>query len=313
MKVPINRSPRNTGDAKSAGRKNKFRHVLGLFDNQPDSRTSLLIKFLGAVGFLLFTVFTIIPIVWGVVTSFKGKRDVYAYPPKFINFDVTLENYKTIFEGGYLRTFGNSIFYSVSSVLLGLLVGMIAAYALQRCRFPGRRLFFYLVIAGIPLSIGSAALLIPNYLYMSSLGLIDKPFTLIIMYTAYNLPMAIWVMKGGIEGIPVEIEEAASIDGCGRGYILFRLIPALNRPAMASSALLIFIGAWNEFIVASVMINSPDLRPIQQSIYHYMGFFGLDWGLLTASASAAIIPVLIIFSFLSKLLVAGLTQGSVKE
>ncbi|MDR0719608.1 MAG: carbohydrate ABC transporter permease [Treponema sp.] len=262
--------------------------------------------------FMLMTFFTLMPIMWGIITSFKGKRDVYAYPPKFFNFNGTFENYRTIIEGGYLRTFNNSIFYSLVSVIFGLFIGMIAAYALQRCRFPFRRIFFYLVIAGIPLSIGSAALLIPNYLYMSVLGFIDRPFTLIIMYTAYNLPMAIWVIKGGIETIPLEIEEAAAIDGCSRRYIIFHLVPVLNRPAMVSAALLIFIGVWNEFILASVMINSSNLRPVQQSIYHHMGFFGLDWGLLTASTSLAVIPTIIIFSFLSKLLVSGLTQGSVK-
>ncbi len=102
------------------------------------------------------------------------------------------------------------------------------------------------------------------------------------------------------------------MDGCSRWYIIFRLIPALNKPALASAALFIFIGAWNEFNVASVMINSPELRPVQQSIYYYMGFFGLDWGALTAAATVTVVPVLLIFTFLGRFLVSGLTSGAVK-
>lgn len=168
------------------------------------------------------------------------------------------------------------------------------------------------MIAGIPLSIGSAAMLIPNYLYMMELGLTNKWYTLILLYTAYNLPMAIWIMKGGIEAIPLEIEDAALIDGCSRAYIIGRLIPRLILPSIASSALFLFIGAWNEFITAAVMIDSPELRSIQLVIYYFRGFFGTDWGALMASAMIAVLPILVVFSFLGKLMVSGLTQGAVK-
>ena len=262
--------------------------------------------------FVLLFLLTMTPIVWGLISSFKSEREVVAFPPKVWGFTPVLSNYRELFVSGYMRTFFNSIVYSLSSILLGLFLGMMAAYGMQRHRFRGRKLLFYLVIAGIPLSAGSAVLLIPNYMYFSYLGLTNKMFALTIIYAAYNLPMAIWIIRGGLENIPVEIEEAAAIDGASRKYILFNLIPNLNRPAMASAAIFIFIGAWNEFIVASVMINSTELRPIQLAIYHNMGFFGTNWGPLTASATFAIIPVLIVFTFLGKFLVSGLMQGSVK-
>ncbi len=264
------------------------------------------------VLFLLIAVIILLPIVWGIITSFKGSRDLFAYPPKIFNFKPVLDNYRLVFEGGILQSVVVSILYCLSAILLGLLFGSLCAYGLKRAKFRGRKLIFYLVVAGIPLSTGSAALLIPNYMYMSSLGMVNQWYTLPLMYTAYNLPMAIWVMMGGIDNIPYEIEEAASVDGCSRWYIIFRLIPALNKPALASAALFIFIGAWNEFNVASVMINSPELRPVQQSIYYYMGFFGLDWGALTAAATVTVVPVLLIFTFLGRFLVSGLTSGAVK-
>lgn len=262
--------------------------------------------------FVLLAGITLLPIVWGVVTSFKGSRDLFAYPPKFWGFDIVLDNYKLVFDGDILHSVLISLFYSAVSIFFGLLVGSMCAYGLRRCKFRGRKAIFYLIIAGIPLSTGSAALLIPNYLYMAGLHLVDKWYTLPLMYTAYNLPMAIWVLMAGVDSIPYEIEEAALVDGCGRGYVIFRLIPALNKPALASAALFIFIGVWNEFNVASVMINSPSLRPIQQSVYYYMGFFGLDWGALTAAATIAVVPTVIIFTFLGRYLVSGLTSGAVK-
>lgn len=262
--------------------------------------------------FLVVATVTLLPIVWGIITSFKGSRDLFAYPPKLFDFTPVLDNYKLVFDGGILQSVLVSIFYSAVSIIIGLLFGNLCAYGLKRYKFRGRRLIFYLVVAGIPLSSGSAALLIPNYTYMSALHMIDKWYTLPLMYTAYNLPMAIWIMLGGLDSIPLEIEEAAAVDGCSRKYIIFQLIPSLNKPALAASALFIFIGVWNEFNVASVMINSSSLRPIQQSIYYYMGFFGLDWGALTAAATIAVVPVLLIFAFLGRFLVSGLTNGAVK-
>lgn len=262
--------------------------------------------------FAVMLVVNLLPVYWAMVTSFKPKRDIFVYPPKLFGFDLSFEHYKTIIDNGYLRSIVNSLFYCAASVALGLLLGYLCAYALERNRFRLKKPIFFLIVACIPLSIGSAALLIPNYVFMSSLGLTNKWYTLVLLFAAYNLPMAIWILRSGVESVPYEIEEAARIDGCSKPYILFRVVFPLMTPCIASASLFIFIGAWNEFILAAVMMNSPSLMPVQVSIYNYLGFFGQEWGPLTASASLAIIPSLIVFSFLGKLLVSGLTQGSVK-
>lgn len=265
------------------------------------------------VSVLLLLLFAnILPVYWAVITSLKSKRDIYVYPPQLFNFQPTLEHFQTIIQNGYLRTILNSVFYCLASVLLGLLLGYLCAYALQRHQFRFKKALFFLIVACIPLSIGSAALLIPNYVFMSMLGLTNKWYTLILLFIAYNLPMAIWILRSGVENIPMEIEESAMIDGCSKPYILFRIVFPLMLPSIASASLFIFIGAWNEFILAAVMMNSPDLMPVQVSIYSYLGFFGQEWGPLTASASFAIVPTLIIFAVFGKMLVSGLTQGSVK-
>lgn len=269
-------------------------------------------NFFQLIIFIVLIFVSLAPFFWGVITSMKSKREIFSYPPKIIGFNASIEHYKTIFKSGFLSNIQSSILNSFGTIILCLFVALIAAYGIHRYRFRGRKILFYMIIAGMPLSIGHAAMLIPNYIYMSKLGLIDHWYTLIIMYTALNIPMATWIMKGGIENVPIEVEEAASIDGAGRPYIIFNLIPNLCKPSITSAALFIFINTWNEFIFSSVMINSARLRTVQSGIYSYLGYFGQEWGPLTAATTISMIPVLIAFSFLAKFLISGLTKGAVK-
>ena len=264
-------------------------------------------------AFFVVLLVNLIPFIWGAMTSLKPARDILAYPPSFLGFKTDLVHYRTVFSNTFLIGILNSLLYSLVAIALGLVLALMAAYALKRFLFRGRKAFFVLVLSGIPLAIGSAAMVVPNYVFFSYLGFANQWFTLPILYTAYNLPMAIWIMVGGMEGVPVEIDEAAKVDGASRAYILFRLIPRITLPALASAALFIFLGAWNEFVASSVLVSTPALYPVHVSIYTYLGYFGVEWGPLTAAATAAIVPTLIVFTILGKLLVSGLTAGSVKE
>lgn len=259
-----------------------------------------------------FAVLNLLPIFWGVVTSLKEKSEIALYPPKIWGFNISFEHYITIFNSGYFRSILNSFLYSVCAIVLGVVFGYLAAYGFQRSNFKFKKLFFYIVVAGIPLSVGSSVLLVPNYLYMMNLGMTDKWYTLILLYAAYNLPMAIWLLIAGVKAVPIEIEEAATVDGCSRLYIITRIIPPLIRPSIGAASLFIFIGAWNEYITASVLINSSNLKTIQIAIYDFLGYFGQEWGPLTASTTIAIIPILLVFAFFGRMLVSGLTSGAVK-
>ncbi len=261
---------------------------------------------------ILFGVLNLVPIFWGIVTSLKEQKEIASYPPKIFGFQISLEHYARIFTSGYIRSIANSFIYSVCAILLGVLVGYLAAYGFERLQFRFKKVFFYIVVAGIPLSVGSSILLVPNYLYMMQLGLTNKWYTLVLLYAAYNLPMAIWLLIAGIKAIPIEIEEAATVDGCSKLYIVSRIIPPLLKPSIAAASLFIFIGAWNEYITASVMVNSARLKTIQMAIYDYLGYFGQEWGPLTAAATIAVLPILLVFTFLGKMLVSGLTAGAVK-
>lgn len=265
-----------------------------------------------ALAVVIFGLVNLLPIYWGIVTSLKTSKEINAYPPKLIGFQISFEHYNTILSSGFFRCIMNSILYSGGSIVLGILFAYLAGYGFARVQFKFKKIFFYLVVIGIPLSTGSSVLLIPNYLYMMKMNMTNHWYTMILLYAAYNLPMAIWLLIAGVKAVPKEIEEAAVVDGCSRMYIVCRLIPPLVKPSIAAASLFIFIGSWNEYITASVMVNGNELKTIQMAIYDYLGYFGQDWGPLTASATVAIIPIMVVFTFLGKQLVSGLTAGAVK-
>ncbi len=270
-------------------------------------------KVFSLIGFVCIAIVNLVPFVWGLLTSLKPTREVAVYPPKAIGSEIVLEHYESVLKGSFSTALINSVIYSLVAIFLGILCAVLIAYALTRFKFRGKKFMFMLILFGIPLSMGSAAMVVPNYMMFSALKMTNKFYTLPLIYTAYNLPMAIWILIGGMQSIPYAIEEAAMIDGASRRYIIFRLIPRLCLPTIACAALMIFIGAWNEYQVSSVMVASQKLYPIQVSIYNYIGFFGQEWGPLTAAATLAVVPILIVFTFLGKYLVSGLTAGSVKE
>ena len=265
-----------------------------------------------AAAFALLASLYLLPLCWGILTSFKGQQDLFRFPPAFLDFTPTLENYRRVVESGFLGNMKMSLFYSATTVAATLTLALPAAYAFDRFDFPFRGPLFLLVVASNPLSLGAAALLIPNYLYFTRLGLTNAWYTLPLIYTAHQLPMAIWIMKGTIEGIPRELDEAAVADGASHFEVLRFVILPLCKPAFGAAGVLTFVGSWNEFVAGSVMVDSPALRPIQPAIYNFIGFFGREWGPLTASATLAILPILIAFALLGRLIVSGLTKGSVK-
>lgn len=253
-----------------------------------------------------------LPFIWGILTSLKGQQDLFRYPPVFFDFAPTWENYSRVAATGFLSNMMTSFIYCIVSVSVVLLIGLPAAYAFDRYRFPLRQPLFLLIIASIPLSIGAAALLIPTYIYFVRLGLTNTPFVLPMIYAAHQLPMTIWILKGAIEGIPRELDEAAIVDGVTRTGVLWHVILPLSRPALAAASILAFVGSWNEFVAGSVMVDSPGLKPIQPLVYSFIGFFGREWGALTAAATLAMLPILVIFILFGRQFVAGLTKGAVK-
>lgn len=252
------------------------------------------------------------PIIWGALASFKTASEIVSYSESIFSFSPTLNNYRSVLDGDFYIGLRNSALYGFASVAIGLMVASLAAYGLDRFSFPGRSIALFVVVACIPMAIGSAALVIPNYLFFTGLGMTNTWLTLPLLYCVYSLPLAVWVIKGSLESIPTELDEAAYIDGASSFTIFSSIILPLSRPAIGAAGWLIFIYGWNEFVAGSVMVDSLSLKPVQPMLYAYIGFFGRQWELLTAAATLAVLPIFLIYCFFGRMLIAGLTRGAVK-
>ena len=185
-------------------------------------------------GIVAIAVLNIIPLAWGVLASLKPVAQLVTYPPTLFDFNATTENYRSVVEGGFMTGVRNSALYGLASIALALATGSLAAYGFERFTFRGKEGMFLLVIAGIPLAIGSAAILVPKYLFFSALGLTNHWYTLPLIYGVHSLPITIWTLKGALEGVPRELDEAAYVDGASSLTILcprwiMKTVP-LSRP-----------------------------------------------------------------------------------
>ncbi len=264
------------------------------------------------VAVTIIALVNLLPVIWGVLTSIKEQSAILVSPPQLWGFPMSGESYVTVLTGSFPRTLLASLGYSVVATAVGVFLGSLIAFALDRLRFPGRRLIFYTIVACVPLSIGASILVVPNYMYLSTLQMLNQWWTLPLIYLGLNLPLATWVIKSSIEAVPTSLDHAAKIDGLSNVGILFRIVLPLCRPGMFAAGMLIFIGSWSEFIFGSVLVQNQALKPVQVAVYQYISSFGREWGPLTAAATLAVVPILILLLVLGRHLVAGLMRGSVK-
>lgn len=263
-------------------------------------------------GFLLFviTVVALFPIVWGLSTSLKLHEKIMEFPPRFIPDPVTFEHYQLLFESGITHFIFNSSLVSFLTVVLSLIVGSLGGYALARFEFAGKKLIMFAVIS--VMSIPLVSLMVPTYTFLSVLGLLDTRTGLTLLYTAYQLPITVWVLYAFFQSLPQELEHAGMIDGYTRLQVLRKIVVPLSKPGMIAAGLLVIIFAWNDFVVALVMTSSEEVRTLPVAIYNYLGYFGREWGPLTAGAMVSIVPVIVVFVLFQRYFLSGMTGGSVK-
>ena len=253
--------------------------------------TAVEVLILAAMAFI-----TITPIYWGIVTSLKNTNEIAAYPPKVIGFAVTWSHYARILSSGYFKCVLNSALYSIAAITMGLGFGYLAAYGFERRNFPMKKILFYLVVIGIPLSTGSSVLLIPNYLLMMKFGLANHWYTMPLIYTAYNLPLCIWMMISGIRGLPYEIEEAAKIDGCDEK----KTTRYITLPMMAGTfTICFFLAITRAFVTYDVNISLTEGGPFGSTtlaaMYVYnMAFSSKKYGLGQAEALILFLVIAVI-------------------
>jgi arabinogalactan oligomer/maltooligosaccharide transport system permease protein len=223
----------------------------------------------------------------------------------------TLNNFVSLFrDTDFLLWLRNSTLVSVSVVVTGVSMAAISGYSLSRFEFRGRRaaLLTLLVTQSFP----ATMLLLPFFILLAKLNLIDSYFGLFVIYSSTALPFCIWQMKSFYDTVPKELEEAARIDGCGPFTAYWKIILPLSLPAIAVTALFSFLTAWSEYAVAAVVIQDPQLYTLPLGLKSFQASLATQWGLYAAGAIVVSVPVVVVFLFLARFLVSGLTMGSVK-
>lgn len=248
-----------------------------------------------------------------IATSFKYRWDSWTLPPKWF-FKPTLENYQAVFRGAgwsttpFIKLLKHSLIMSACATILALLAGSLTAYSLARFKVKGSKQFASWVLSTRILPPVVVAL--PIYQMMNYLKLTDSYPGLIIPYAAINIPFVVWMLKGFFEGIPVDLEHSAMIDGCSR-FKAFRLITfPLVAPGLAATSIFIWVLSWNEFLLALLLTRELKTAPV--AVTEFVTLYGINWGQLTATASLMALPPLILILFVQKHLVKGLTFGAVK-
>lgn len=255
-------------------------------------------------------VVALLPFAWAFLTSVKLQHQIYAYPPQVIPNPFTFFNYGSEFQGGLAQGLFNSAFVSICSVALTVAAGSLAAYPLARMRFRGSQVVLFIIIA--PMMIPGLVNLIPTYLILAAFGLLDTYLGLILIYWVGSLPISVWILRGFFQTVPFELEEAAVVDGCSRVQTLIHIILPVSKPALMAVALLAFLNAWNDFIIASIITTSAEMRTAQIFLYANIGDVEVNWGGLMAAAIVVSLPVVLLFLFLQRGFISGLTSGAVK-
>ncbi len=265
---------------------------------------------LAYVYLIIFLVFTLFPIIWMILTSIKPQVVAFSLPPKWV-FKPTFEHYRTLFSDRLYPTYlVNSVVVASVSTILGLLIGVCGGYALDRGVFRRKRDFAFWVIS--TRMAPATAVVLPLYIIMSKVGLLGTRTALIILYLTFNIPLAVWMMRGFFAGIPVELEEAARVDGCSRFQAFRQIVMPLAAPGIGATAILCFIFSWNEFIFALVL-SGPETKTLPVTLPALITPRGTLWGQVAASGTIVMLPMLVFGMIVRKHLIRGLTFGAVKQ
>jgi len=260
---------------------------------------------------VLALVWSLAPYLWTLFTSFKTERELYQFPVTYIPKNPTIINYVHVFtQNPFGRFLLNSAIVTVLSTVLCLFIASLAAYAFARLRFRGREplLVGLLVVAMIPL----ITLIVPLYVLVRNLGMLNTYWGLIAPYVTYSLPVAIFILTAFFREIPHELEEAALIDGCTRMNTLWRIIAPLAAPGLITAGIIVFVYTWNEFLIAMTLTSTADVRTITVGIALYRGEFTFPWGVISAAVALATIPIMTLILLGQRLVIRGLTAGAVK-
>jgi len=251
------------------------------------------------------------PLIWTFLTSIKVEDDIITRTMVYLPTRFTLDNYVKLWvQSGYPVLVVNSLVTTTLTVLICLLTGTIAAYAFSRFSFPGRTplMLGYLIVRMFP----AVLMIIPLFIVMRNIGLLDSSQGLAIAYTSFLLPLFVWMLKGFFDAAPKELESAARIDGSTRIGAMFRIVIPIARNGLVATCVFVAIASWNEYLFALMLTTSQGSRTWPVGLQLMVGEFQLPWGMLAAGGMISIAPVIVLFAIVQRVMVAGITAGAVK-
>lgn len=263
------------------------------------------------VGFVLVAAFAFFPIYWMLVTSLTPSELIFQFPPHLIPSEITFDHYLDFFNNpDLLKYLGNSVLVATTTAVSSLLVSSYAGYSFSKFRYRGRRPLMFLILSAQMFP--QALLLISLYLMFSQLDLLNTYTVLVLSFTTFTLPLCVWMLKSYFDTLPNDLIEAAKVDGASQWTIIHRIMLPIARPALISTGLFAFIRGWNDFIYALTLAGPQKMTLPPGLVLTYIGEFQTSWANLMASSLIVSLPVVLLFVFMQRYIVAGLSSGAVK-
>jgi multiple sugar transport system permease protein len=262
------------------------------------------------LALLVACVFVLAPILWAVSTSLKSAQEIHA-GAHWIPLAPSFENYlNAVLQPKFLHYIGNSILVVIATAIISILLAVHAAYVVARRSFFGKEVLLFLVWSTI--MIPGVSVIVPLYLLAVDVDLYDTLAVLVIVYSAWLVPVLIWLLRGFFASIPTELEEAAQVDGCSPLKTFYVIVLPLMRPGLGAAAVLVFVNVWNDFLIAFGLTISEENRLLQVGLQSFVTESGINWGPMMAATVFSMIPAAIVFGFLQRAFIQGVTAGAVK-
>lgn len=263
---------------------------------------------------IIILVLLLFPLFWTLNTSLKTEVEIFKNPPTWYPHELNLKTYAAQVQTGdfnMFRSFLNSFIISISAMGIAVVLAIPASYAIARYRFKGRNVIFlgFLVTQMLPVSV----LLTPMFIMFKNLKLYNTPLAAVFADATIGIPFSVLILKNYFSSVPKSLEEAAYIDGCNRFTAFIRVLVPITKPGIMVCAIFSFLYAWGDLAYGMTFILDQEKRPITAGIFNFMGQYGTKWSYLSAFAIVAIIPVVLIFIFMQKYIISGMTSGAVKE
>ena len=264
--------------------------------------------YVGGAGLALWAAF---PFLWMLSTSLKESSEVFASPPTLVPRHLTLGNFaRLLTETNFATYFGNSLTVSFATVVLTLGVSAVGAYGLTRFRFPGRETIAALIL--LTYMFAPIMVIIPFYILVKQLGLVNTHLALVLSYTTFCLPFCLWLLRAFFQSVPLELEEAALVDGAHRGRAVWHVVLPLALPGIIAAGIFTFILAWNDFLFALVLISSDELKTLPVGVNDLFNATIVDWGMIMAAGVMITLPTVGFFAGVQRYLIRGWGSGGLK-